>query len=519
MDGFSKCAATIALSYVVTLTTQAVTFGDAASNAGFDAGSTEIEINGQLVQPADKIDSLTGVDTYAAAQVIVINNHSLATIDAQAFSSNINLLVLVLDGNPLDSITNAFPALPLAELSFNTVDIASSLTSIPDDLFSNLTSLRQLDFSGNEITSFAPAQFTGLTQLEILQFSRNDIATLSPTQFQGLTQLLTLNFRGNASLSSISENQFSGLSLLEVLEMGECDISTLSSNVFADLTSLTRLDIDKNSIERLPPNLFSTTTSLRTLNMDTNGMQVLDMTGANLPALNAFNVSNNALVEVNYEDAVLTQSTFNEVFSTGNVNNVYARRNDIDCISFNGTDLTGLNLSVLDSYTGGSGLDLNLRNSGLDQTGLEAVIDSLTAFQNGGTVRVGNDADDEATNDALVNALQAEYPNLRVLGINKYRLVELGSMPLGFGIEMTDANSYSITPDWDEWLVRNFIDFNDVNDPNRKFIVRAIMAPLATTGWEDVGTSFSFAERPENLTWASVAGLFFLRLEEVEENG
>lgn len=54
-----------------------------------------------------------------------------------------------------------------------------------DGLFQNLTNLRQLNLSYNEIAIVSPTQFSGLVNLEFLNLANNHLSALASNQFEG----------------------------------------------------------------------------------------------------------------------------------------------------------------------------------------------------------------------------------------------------------------------------------------------------------------------------------------------
>ncbi|KAG9337950.1 hypothetical protein JZ751_027444, partial [Albula glossodonta] len=95
------------------------------------------------------------------------------------------------------------------------------LTTLPGHMFDNLSHLKILNVSSNNISRVEPLAFAGLANLEELDLSHNSIPSLPPRVFANLSSMKSLYLKGNR------------LHLLENV-------------TFLDLTHLNHLDLDKN---------------------------------------------------------------------------------------------------------------------------------------------------------------------------------------------------------------------------------------------------------------------------------
>ena len=104
----------------------------------------------------------------------------------------------------------------------------NDLSSLPEDVFDGLSSLKTLWLQDNYLSSLPEDVFDGLSSLEVLPLSDN-------------------------YLSSLPEDIFDGLSSLEVLWLDDNDLSSLPEDVFDGLSSLEGLWLYGNDLSCLPP--------------------------------------------------------------------------------------------------------------------------------------------------------------------------------------------------------------------------------------------------------------------------
>ncbi|KJH50739.1 leucine Rich repeat-containing domain protein [Dictyocaulus viviparus] len=172
------------------------------------------------------------------------NNH-LKTVDQTMLQGLTSLVELDLSGNRISSLrSGVFDISPgLRELSLNDNDIAT----IEDGTFSKLTSLKKLMLNGNQISTITKNMFSGLDSLEVLSLQNNQITRIDWSAFANLKQLRTLDLGTN----HITNVELRGLENLQKLFLNNNSLDSLNNVNLRDLPSLILLSLDRNSISEI----------------------------------------------------------------------------------------------------------------------------------------------------------------------------------------------------------------------------------------------------------------------------
>lgn len=126
----------------------------------------------------------------------------------------------------------------------------NQLEYIDETSFSNLTHLRQLNLTGNQIAAIEDA-FHNLSLLSRLSLGRN-------------------------FLDALDNSTFFGLSALETLVLSDNRIVHLELGCFSPTNSLLQLFLSGNRLRQLPVGLFSTLAALKVLILDKNYLELID---------------------------------------------------------------------------------------------------------------------------------------------------------------------------------------------------------------------------------------------------
>ncbi len=190
----------------------------------------------------------------------------------------------------------------------NTTSISltnQNLTSIPDNSFSPLPFLQNLDLSQNLIDTLGTQAFNGLTYLHHLDLSHNKIATINGQSFYDLINLGSLSLSHNM-IQVLPANLFHNVASEDYHAMGlnfdlsNNEICVVHPDAFgnADLW-FWHLNLDNNRISCLPDFVFSNTRIYNRFSLQNNELtlvsgKTLQMMDASTDVVDYF-LSNNRI--------------------------------------------------------------------------------------------------------------------------------------------------------------------------------------------------------------------------------
>ncbi|XP_020292807.1 leucine-rich repeat-containing G-protein coupled receptor 6-like [Pseudomyrmex gracilis] len=152
--------------------------------------------------------------------------------------------------NPLNDafirLLNPLKSLEYLDMSY------CNLGHVGSQTFAQMTFLKKLILSGNEIYTLEEGLFANLTSLQSLELNNCDLTTpIDPKVFgdRQSTNIMELKLSGNPLVipdeGSLLPAQ---LSNLEVLDLSNCNILHLNENIFSTTGNLTQLNLSGNSI-------------------------------------------------------------------------------------------------------------------------------------------------------------------------------------------------------------------------------------------------------------------------------
>ncbi|KAK5967422.1 hypothetical protein GCK32_006229 [Trichostrongylus colubriformis] len=176
---------------------------------------------------------------------LYLRNNHLKGVNRSMLQGLTSLRELDLSGNRISSlVTGVFDLTPeLRELTINDNDI----TIIEEGTFAKLTSLKKLSLSGNQISIITKNMFKGLDSLEVLDLQNNQITSIDWSAFANLKQLRTLDLGTN----HFTNVELRGLENLQKLFLNNNSINSLKKVSLRDLPSLILLSLDRNSISEI----------------------------------------------------------------------------------------------------------------------------------------------------------------------------------------------------------------------------------------------------------------------------
>ena len=132
-----------------------------------------------------------------------------------------------------------------------------NIPSLQSGDLAGLTNLKTLiAFQSRSLTTLPADIFTDLTNLKTLNLYSNGLTDLDRTLFNPLTSLTSLNLFDNA-LTTLDAEIFDGLIALETLNLQSNALTMLPSDIFDDLQNLQLLNVSGNRLTELPDGIFS----------------------------------------------------------------------------------------------------------------------------------------------------------------------------------------------------------------------------------------------------------------------
>ena len=163
-----------------------------------------------------------------------------------------------------------------------------SISVLKSGDFGGLSSLTTLFLHNNySLTSLPENVFDGLSSLKFLNLQDNGLTSLPENVFDELPTLIHIGLYGN-SLTSLPENLFGGLSSLHRIMLYNNELTTLPNGIFEGVTTLQLLHLQGNSVDPLP-----LTVSLG--RVGTDQFKAVAPTGAPFNILLPLNVTNGSI--------------------------------------------------------------------------------------------------------------------------------------------------------------------------------------------------------------------------------
>ena len=294
-----------------------------------------------------------------------MKHNNIGTIPSRAFSELQGLLTIDISGSRVRNISDsAFDGLNQLTTLFLSDCV---LTDVPRNLPSTLTSLC---LNGNRITTLNDDVFVNLVSLRRLYIGGNLIVTLHQKAFNGLTNLQILHLVDN-NIGTLPGAIFDSLVRLTSLELNKNNIKFIPNtepHVLEPLTALTYLTLADNGLASFPLSLFNKLTSLRTLKLGNNlmgGPLEVDTQAelfANLGRLEILGLDNNYITSINpkaFESLLsLKQLHMRQNRISGWNVNLFSTTNKLEMVDLSRNYIALVNTSSLKYF--GDNMKLNL---------------------------------------------------------------------------------------------------------------------------------------------------------------
>ncbi|KAG6405014.1 hypothetical protein SASPL_132593 [Salvia splendens] len=284
---------------------------------------TKIHVGDDVVSPPCKAsakisDSLLKLPYLRTLSLINCFTDSEVSLNKRLFQSLASLEHLTLESNP--ALIGEIPSTISNLSSLKTLCLSQNNLSggIPKEI-GNLVNLQQLVLSRNNLTGAIPGEIGGMEKLAILDLSLNSLDNTLPSSIGGLESLEKIDLSWNRlrgapppwlgnltrlSLLDLSHNSFtgpiheslSGMQQLQYLIMESNPLNSKFPSFASSLTRLAVLSLSSCGLHGPIPSVFSNLTNLTALSLDDNHLDgAVPAEIGSLRNLDTLNLSRNHL--------------------------------------------------------------------------------------------------------------------------------------------------------------------------------------------------------------------------------
>ena len=202
----------------------------------------------------------------------IIDTHDInyTGISLDTFNNLPRLTQLILRKTKItEFMFNDSPRLWNLNLSYNKIRNISNWIN-------NLSMLRCLNLSYNQISKLELGLFDNLSKLEYLYLDHNKISVLQLGLFDNLSKLIELYLNDN-QIITLQQGLFDNLPALIQLYLSGNYISGIENtpNIFSNLLELKILHLEGNQIRELPPGIFNNLTKLESVHRYNNQIETV----------------------------------------------------------------------------------------------------------------------------------------------------------------------------------------------------------------------------------------------------
>jgi len=247
------------------------------------------------------------------------SSNELAYVAANALADMSSLRFLDLSGNDLLSVDGTLlhgkPLLQRVVLRDN------RLASLPTGLFSGCASLIYIDASSNTISRIEAGVFgaAGLPNLYGLDLSNNRLSAMDGVLLPAVPSLAQVDISGNR-LTALDPGCFLGLRNLTLLGLHDNRIpgDALTGQLLGDLGALLTLTLQNNPLLRLASGILQPLARVTQLDISNCGLNEVPETVTALPALQILRCSRNRIAAIHAAAFVASAATLQLLELSGN---------------------------------------------------------------------------------------------------------------------------------------------------------------------------------------------------------
>lgn len=219
----------------------------------------------------------------------------LKTIGMYAFADCSSLESIDLSNSSITEIPeNAFSNCT----SLKTVKLPSTVTKIADDAFVNCKKLEEIQGLSNcKISEIGKDAFAGCYNLKTFDISSATITSLPDTICSNMYALTSIHLP--KTLTSIGTSALEGCKKLEeITGISDCKLTSIGANAFASCSALKEVDLSKSSFTALPTSAFAKDTALTSVKLPDSLTEIGEKAFVGCGAMEKIDLSNTKLTTI-----------------------------------------------------------------------------------------------------------------------------------------------------------------------------------------------------------------------------
>lgn len=219
----------------------------------------------------------------------------LKTIGMYAFADCSSLESIDLSNSSITEIPeNAFSNCT----SLKTVKLPPTVTKIADDAFADCKKLEEIQGLSNcKISEIGKDAFAGCYNLKTFDISSATITSLPDTICSNMYALTSIHLP--KTLTSIGTSALEGCKKLEeITGISDCELTSIGANAFASCSALKEVDLSKSSFTALPASAFAKDTALTSVKLPDSLTGIGEKAFVGCGAMEKIDLSNTKLTTI-----------------------------------------------------------------------------------------------------------------------------------------------------------------------------------------------------------------------------
>ena len=182
--------------------------------------------------------------------------------------------------------------------SLKTVKLPSTVTKIADDAFADCKKLEEIQGLSNcKISEIGKDAFAGCYNLKTFDISSATITSLSDTICSNMYALTSIHLP--KTLTSIGTSALEGCKKLEeITGISDCKLTSIGANAFASCSALKEVDLSKSSFTALPASAFAKDTALTSVKLPDSLTEIGEKAFVGCGAMEKIDLSNTKLTTI-----------------------------------------------------------------------------------------------------------------------------------------------------------------------------------------------------------------------------